>query len=94
MSLFFGIGMMVVAIILFVKSFWVLGASCLGIAGACFIASDICHVIRERDKADKAAKTGKDEEKPTFKESVEAMRAMSDILDKIEKAEKTEKSDD
>lgn len=97
MSLFFGIGMMVVAIILFVKSFWVLGASCLGIAGACFIASDICHVIRERDKADATAwtaKTGKDEEKPTFKESVEAMRAMSDILDKIEKAEKTEKSDD
>lgn len=86
MSLFFGIGMMVVAIVLFVKSFWVLGVSCLATAGACFIASDICHVII----ADRAAKTGKDEEKPTFKESVEAMRAMSDILDKIEKAEKSD----
>ena len=94
MSLFFGIGMMVVAIVLFVKSFWVLGVLCLGIAGACFIASDICHVIRERDKADATLGTGKDEEKPNFREALETMKAMSDILDKIEKAEKAEKSDD
>ena len=93
MSLFFGIGMMIVAIVLFVKSFWVLGVSCLSIAGACFAISDICHVIRERDKADATAwtaKTGKDDETPNFREALETMKAMSDILDKIEKAEKSD----
>ena len=90
MSLFFAIAMMVIAVILVGKSFIVLGVVCLCTAGACFIASDICHAIIERDKADKAAATGKDEEKPTFKESIEAMRAMNDILDKIDKMEKSD----